>query len=304
MPSINDDGFLTVLHDVYTNHLGAPSAAQDDVIATSDPSIAQHGILRPRVQESSINSFISSSDHQPSAKRARKTVPLTTVVDQKQLADILEHVVGEKPSLSSELDQDIARAVFDIGLRQSSPKVLMPLMAGNSELTTEHIKSHLQKVRLHSDRSKDEFMNNFDTQMHAAFSHFVSSEKCSNMLSELKELRQVNCHTTARPNSHSKPVDATVRHRHHSRVQNYIGDMPHSVSSPPLVGSGGSPRSYPTNYQPQRTEPPPAPDLLGELEALKAEFTQEQLKAGLTLKTNGQTHLKLQEELYREVQRV
>ncbi|KAJ8613426.1 hypothetical protein CTAYLR_002296 [Chrysophaeum taylorii] len=79
------------------------------------------------------------------------------------------------------LEQDFAIAVFEIGLRQSSPKVLKGLMRvfrvavgirivrfrfvfsvqRFGSLTTEHIKSHLQKYRLHYERSKEEFLGHY-----------------------------------------------------------------------------------------------------------------------------------------------
>jgi SHAQKYF class myb-like DNA-binding protein len=56
-------------------------------------------------------------------------------------------------------------AVFDLGLKNASPKALLTLMghpAVSSGLTTEHLKSHLQKYRLNYDRSRVEFMKFFD----------------------------------------------------------------------------------------------------------------------------------------------
>jgi hypothetical protein len=60
-------------------------------------------------------------------------------------------------SLSDEEESSIAVAIFEIGLKNSSPKILMPLMPHDSSLNTEHVKSHLQKYRIHRQRSRDEF---------------------------------------------------------------------------------------------------------------------------------------------------
>ena len=61
-------------------------------------------------------------------------------------------------------ERAVAGAVFELGLRQCSPKVIKDLLARGaaagspaSELTTEHIKSHLQKYRQHHDRSRQPF---------------------------------------------------------------------------------------------------------------------------------------------------
>ncbi|CAN0103586.1 unnamed protein product, partial [Laminaria digitata] len=57
--------------------------------------------------------------------------------------------------LSDRATGSFAAAIFELGLKHSSPKVLMKLMPPKAErLTTEHIKSRLQKYRLHAHRSK------------------------------------------------------------------------------------------------------------------------------------------------------
>ncbi|OQR81572.1 hypothetical protein THRCLA_11609 [Thraustotheca clavata] len=64
-----------------------------------------------------------------------------------------------------ELHRLFVAAVFDVGLKNASPKALLTLMgnpATSSGLTTEHLKSHLQKYRLNYDRSRVEFLKFFD----------------------------------------------------------------------------------------------------------------------------------------------
>jgi hypothetical protein len=46
----------------------------------------------------------------------------------------------------------LASIIFETGLKNSSPKSLMSLIDPCPELNTEHIKSHLQKYRIHGDR--------------------------------------------------------------------------------------------------------------------------------------------------------
>ena len=65
-------------------------------------------------------------------------------------------------------ERAVAGAVFELGLRQCSPKVIQGLLARGAaagspaaELTTEHIKSHLQKYRQHHDRSRQPFRDHF-----------------------------------------------------------------------------------------------------------------------------------------------
>lgn len=59
------------------------------------------------------------------------------------------------------LHQDFVASVFDIGLKCASPKLLLEMMPVVDGLTSEHIKSHLQKYRLHRQRSREEFLKSY-----------------------------------------------------------------------------------------------------------------------------------------------
>ncbi|CAM9481218.1 unnamed protein product [Choristocarpus tenellus] len=74
-----------------------------------------------------------------------------------------------------------AKTIFELGLKHSSPKVLMKLMPTSEGLTTEHIKSHLQKHRLHSNRSKDEFLEFFDLSMKERYREFCTTKGWRNL---------------------------------------------------------------------------------------------------------------------------
>jgi len=75
----------------------------------------------------------------------------------------------------TELDFAFASAVFETGLRQSSPKIIMGLMNPDpsSNLTTEHIKSHLQKFRQHYNKSNDEFVEYYTVHLKRPFAAFL-----------------------------------------------------------------------------------------------------------------------------------
>ena len=64
-----------------------------------------------------------------------------------------------------ELHRDFVSAVFDVGLKHSSPSAILEQMAPNEQITTERIKSHLQKYRLHRQKSKKEFMSSYDSTL-------------------------------------------------------------------------------------------------------------------------------------------
>lgn len=63
-----------------------------------------------------------------------------------------------------ELHRSFVAAVFDVGLKNSSPSAILEHMnPDNSQVTTERIKSHLQKYRLHRQKSKKEFMQSYES---------------------------------------------------------------------------------------------------------------------------------------------
>lgn len=64
---------------------------------------------------------------------------------------------------SEALHRDFVSAVFDIGVKHASPAVVLDTMLiQDKEVTSERVKSHLQKYRVHKERSKTEFMAEYD----------------------------------------------------------------------------------------------------------------------------------------------
>lgn len=64
-----------------------------------------------------------------------------------------------------ELHRDFVSAIFDVGLKHASPSALMEFMHPNPEITSERVKSHLQKYRLNREKSRKEFMTNYDSAL-------------------------------------------------------------------------------------------------------------------------------------------
>mmetsp|Transcript_32587 Transcript_32587/g.71504 ORF Transcript_32587/g.71504 Transcript_32587/m.71504 type:complete len:327 (-) Transcript_32587:1142-2122(-) len=58
--------------------------------------------------------------------------------------------------------RDFVSAIFEVGLKHSSPSAILEYMARNDNLTVERVKSRLQKFRLKRDESKEAFMNSYD----------------------------------------------------------------------------------------------------------------------------------------------
>lgn len=105
----------------------------------------------------SISSENSDSKHNKKKKRGRDNafegneVPGDTGVQNEDFRLF-------ESCFPKEFEPDFCTAVFELGLKHSSPKVLMSLMPQFTNLHSEHLKSHLQKYRIHHERSKDEFL--------------------------------------------------------------------------------------------------------------------------------------------------
>ncbi len=64
-----------------------------------------------------------------------------------------------------DLHRDFVSAIFDVGLKHSSPSTILEHMPKHEQITTERIKSHLQKYRLHRLKSKKEFISSYDASL-------------------------------------------------------------------------------------------------------------------------------------------
>ena len=68
---------------------------------------------------------------------------------------------------SAKYHRDLALVIYNVGVENSSPAVILENMspATPEVITTERIKSHLQKYRLNRRRSEDEFLASYDAWM-------------------------------------------------------------------------------------------------------------------------------------------
>eukprot|EP01041_Mallomonas_annulata_P002481 gene2481-4827_t len=120
------------------------------------------------------------SDSHNSKKRKRANAKLNEQMEN----DIASSNIKPEPvdprlygmEFPKHLEGEFAAAIFDLGLKLASPKILMQLMPEYESLTTEHIKSHLQKYRIHGDRSKEEFLQYYEENMRDLFQQFESNK--------------------------------------------------------------------------------------------------------------------------------
>ena len=78
---------------------------------------------------------------------------------------------GQEP-WTTDLHRQFVEAIFSAGIKHASPSVLLDLMsnAHNFPLTSERVKSRLQKYRNHSDKSRSDFLQEYDTFLQRALS--------------------------------------------------------------------------------------------------------------------------------------
>jgi SHAQKYF class myb-like DNA-binding protein len=65
-------------------------------------------------------------------------------------------------SWPDDLHRDFVAAIFDVGLKHASPGTILEHMPPHEQITSERVKSHLQKYRLHRIKSKKDFLASYD----------------------------------------------------------------------------------------------------------------------------------------------
>lgn len=71
-------------------------------------------------------------------------------------------------------------AIFDVGLKHSSPSAIMEFMRPNPDITSERVKSHLQKYRLNREKSRKEFMTSYDRSLEGFQKRHLQSQLSGN----------------------------------------------------------------------------------------------------------------------------
>ncbi|KAG7365305.1 Myb-like DNA-binding protein [Nitzschia inconspicua] len=120
-----------------------------------------------RKRDDSFPSRSDSSEEEPQlADSGASAEPGSEIDDEEEDADD-DHV----ESWTEEQHEQFVEAIFNVGLRQSSPSVIMENMnlpRGAVNLTSERIKSKLQKYRNNKEKSKQEFMDEYQSFLQRA----------------------------------------------------------------------------------------------------------------------------------------
>ena len=88
------------------------------------------------------------------------------------------------------LHRAFVEAIFQIGIRQSSPSVIAENMCFHPPtITSERIKSHLQKLRLHHEKEKRRFLEEYDMFMLQAMKGIRIFRHCASSTALLKRIK-------------------------------------------------------------------------------------------------------------------
>lgn len=139
------------------------------------------------------------NDGNSSRKRFRRS-PRDTETDNDRIDDAsnkFDVKLFDIP-FPKNMQGSFASAIFELGLKHASPKILMPLMPHDTTLSTEHIKSHLQKYRIHHQRSKEEFLTFYDSYMQESFEMWEHNRGWENNSSHTTSSSPVRLHRDAR----------------------------------------------------------------------------------------------------------
>jgi SHAQKYF class myb-like DNA-binding protein len=80
-----------------------------------------------------------------------------------------QRTTGEDEDWGIPLHRSFVSAVYEVGLKHASPSVILEHMSEHPEtINSERVKSHLQKYRSKRDRSKQEFMEEYDSWIQKA----------------------------------------------------------------------------------------------------------------------------------------
>lgn len=114
------------------------------------------------------SSMNSSSSRSSRPRRSKRSHPEETLSQAESSAKSRKKKEGDNRwskrfNWPEKLHRDFVSAIFDVGLKNSSPSSILENMVPDDKITTERIKSHLQKYRLHRMKSKKEFMASYES---------------------------------------------------------------------------------------------------------------------------------------------
>lgn len=172
-------------------HLGAPQQpypaySQHPYMMTQGEHAPQHGYPIPggdqvqpmEEQEEDSQDVDSSQEARGSSRRKRKEADSVSSggrgAKNRKKSKSADGRWSKRFTWPEDLHRDFVSAIFDVGLKHSSPSTILEHMPKHEQITTERIKSHLQKYRLHRVKSKKEFVSSYETSLRNFQNHGLS----------------------------------------------------------------------------------------------------------------------------------
>lgn len=120
-----------------------------------------------------------------------------------------------------DLHRDFVAAVFDVGLKHSSPSTILESMPKHEQITSERVKSHLQKYRIHRIKSKKEFMSSYDEGLKKIREGTLGSLSAGELASFLthNSMNENETADSAGESEHNLPRPATVENEDQNPIK-------------------------------------------------------------------------------------
>jgi SHAQKYF class myb-like DNA-binding protein len=158
VPSYNENTYPPMATVVAAPILSAAPLATDANINNSSNNSVGSRSLRKRSAPTSLDDSSSGDNNNHTATSAQKNKTRRKNKDT-------DGRWSKRFTWPEDLHRDFVSAVFDVGLKHSSPSTVMEHMPKHAQITSERVKSHLQKYRLHRHKSKKDFMTAYDSSM-------------------------------------------------------------------------------------------------------------------------------------------
>lgn len=144
---------------------GAPAPQQHKSVAGADKSSGSDG-SNGNTERSSSRASLRRKRSSASQQVEQDNSPPTSKSNKgRKKAKETDGRWSKRFTWPDELHRDFVSAVFDVGLKHSSPSTVLEHMPKHPQITSERIKSHLQKYRVHRVKSKQEFMSSYEASL-------------------------------------------------------------------------------------------------------------------------------------------
>jgi SHAQKYF class myb-like DNA-binding protein len=150
-----------------SNNDGTPTAAAVDANSTSVGARSLRKRTAPATSfannSNSINSNNNRDDSSSASMGENTSATRSSSKARRKGGKDSDGRWSKRFTWPEDLHRDFVSAVFDVGLKHSSPSTILEHMPKHEQITSERIKSHLQKYRLHRAKSKKEFMASYES---------------------------------------------------------------------------------------------------------------------------------------------